>query len=123
MDTKPEKQKHPHGPWVRKLQKYAELESWSEIEKLVQLELRLKGRAKHLFKVLPKESKSSFSSAVESLKKRLALARRDALLSAQLMKGSSCHHSLLTSMRKNLKHFLIAALVIDPGWTRNQKAC
>ena len=36
--------------------------------------------------VLPKESKGSFNTAVDSLKKRLAPARRDALLSAQLMK-------------------------------------
>ena len=72
--------------WVRKLEKYAELESWSDREKLVQLELRLKGRAERLFEVLPSESKSSFKSAVEGLKKRLAPARRDALLSAQLMK-------------------------------------
>ena len=49
----------------------------------VQLELRLKGRAERLFEVLPLESKSSFKLA---RKKRLALARRDALLSAQLMK-------------------------------------
>ena len=72
--------------WVRKLEKYAELESWSDREKLVQLELRLKGRAERLYEVLPQESKISFSSALESLKKRLAPARRDALLSAQLMK-------------------------------------
>ena len=39
-----------------------------------------------MYEVLPTESKTSFSSAVESLKKRLAPARRDALLSAQLMK-------------------------------------
>ena len=71
---------------MRKLEKYVELENWSEREKLVQLELHLKGQAEHLYKVLPKESKMSFSSAVESLKKRLAPARRDALLSAQLMK-------------------------------------
>ena len=69
---------------MRKLEKYAELESWSEREKLVQLELRLKGQAERLYKVLPTESKTSFSSAVESLKKRLTPARRDALLSAQL---------------------------------------
>ena len=52
----------------------------------MQLELRLKGQAERLYEVLPTESKTSFSSAVESLKKRLVPARRDALLSAQLMK-------------------------------------
>ena len=52
----------------------------------MQQELCLKGRAERLFEVLPKESKSSLSSAVESLKKHLVPARRDALLSAQLMK-------------------------------------
>ena len=72
--------------WVRKLEKYAELETWSDKEKLVQLEIRLAGRDERLFEVLPKESKGSFNTAVDSLKKRLAPARRDALLSAQLMK-------------------------------------
>ena len=72
--------------WIRKLERYAELEQWSERKKLVQLELRLKGRAECLFEDISKESKSSFSCAVESLKKWLAAARRDALLSAQLMK-------------------------------------
>ena len=57
---------------MRKLEKYAELENWSDREKLVQFELRLKGRAERLFDVLLSESKSSFKSAVESLKKRLA---------------------------------------------------
>ena len=70
---------------MRKLEKYADLESWSDTEQLVQQELCLKGRAERFFEVLPKEAKSSFSSAVESLKKHLAPARRDALLSAQLM--------------------------------------
>ena len=72
--------------WVRKLEKYAEFENWSEREKLVQPELHLKGQVERLFEVLPKESKSSFSSAVECLKKCLVPARRDALLSALLIK-------------------------------------
>ena len=65
---------------------YAKLESWSDREKLVQLELHLTDRAERLFEVLPKESKVSFSTAVDSLRKHLVPARRDALLSAQLMK-------------------------------------
>ncbi len=72
--------------WVRKLERHAELERWSEREKLVQLELHLSGRAERLFDLLPPEVKAKFTSTVESLRKRLAPVRREALLSAQLMK-------------------------------------
>ena len=72
--------------WVRRLEKHAELERWSEREKLLQLELRLKGRAERLFEVLSKESKGSFQAVVDGLRKRLAPVRREALVSAQLMK-------------------------------------
>ena len=72
--------------WVRRLERHAELERWSDREKLLQLELRLKGRAERLFEVLSKESKSSFQAAVDGLRKQLAPVRREALVSAQLMK-------------------------------------
>ena len=72
--------------WIRKLEKYAELEQWTDREKLLHLELRLKGRAEQVFSVLPKESVCDFSTAVSSLRKRLAPVRREALLSAQLIK-------------------------------------
>ena len=62
------------------------MERWSDREKLLQLELRLKGRAERLFEVLSKESKSSFQAAVDGLRKQLAPVRREALVSAQLMK-------------------------------------
>ena len=55
-------------------------------EKLLQLELRLKGQAERLFEVLLKESKSSFQAAVDGLRKQLARVRREALVSAELMK-------------------------------------
>ena len=55
--------------WIRKLEKYAELEQWSDREKLLHLELHLKGRAKQVFNVLPKESVIDFSTAVDSLRK------------------------------------------------------
>ena len=77
--------------WIRKLEKYAELEQWSDREKLLQLELRLKGRAEQVFNVLPKESVCDFSTAVDSLRKRLAPVRREALLSAQLIKRKQKH--------------------------------
>ena len=55
-------------------------------QKLLQLELHLKGRPKQVFNVLPKELVVDFSTAVDSLRKRLAPIRKEALLSAQLIK-------------------------------------
>ena len=52
--------------WVRKLEKYAELGTWSDREKLVQLEIHLAGQDERLFEVLPKEPKGSFNTAVDS---------------------------------------------------------
>ena len=52
-----------------RLERHAELEQWSDREKLLQLELRLKGRAERLFEVLSEESKVSFQVAVDSLRK------------------------------------------------------
>ena len=72
--------------WIRRLERHAELEGWGDREKLLQLELRLKGRAESIFEVLPDESKGSFQAVVDGLGKRLAPVRREALLSAQLMK-------------------------------------
>ena len=72
--------------WIRRLERHAELEQWTDREKLVHLELRLKGRAERLFEILPDEVKRNYSSAVEGLRKRLTPVRREALVSAQLMK-------------------------------------
>ena len=72
--------------WIRRLERHAELEQWTDREKLVHLELRLKGRAERLFEILPNEVKRNYSSAVEGLRKRLTPVRREALVSAQLMK-------------------------------------
>ena len=51
--------------------------------KLLQQEVRLKGRAELVFSVLPKES---VNTAIDSLRKWLAPINREALLSAQLIK-------------------------------------
>ena len=72
--------------WVQRLERHAELEQQNDRERLPQLELRLKGRAEHLFEVLSEEPKVSFQAAVDSLRRRLAPVRREALVSSQLMK-------------------------------------
>ena len=72
--------------WTKKLLRHAELEKWTEREKLLQLELHLSGRAKQLYEVLPTEEKASFEKAVEALGRRLQLVNSEALLSAQLMR-------------------------------------
>jgi len=62
------------------------LEKWTEREKLLQLELHLRGRAEQLYEFLPAEDKAVFSKAVEALGPRLQPVKSEALLSAQLLK-------------------------------------
>ena len=75
-----------YGRWLRKLTKHAELQGWSEREKLLQFELHLVGRAEQIYEVLPGESKSSYAKATKALENRLKLAGRKALSSAQLLR-------------------------------------
>ena len=70
--------------WTKKLLRHAELEKWTEREKLLQLELHLTNRAEQLYEVLPTEDKTDFSKAVKALGKRLQPVKSEALLSAQL---------------------------------------
>ena len=72
--------------WLRKFSHYAELEQWTERQKLLQLELYLSGRAEQVYEVLPASAKDTFPRAVESLKMRLQPDANKALLSSQLMK-------------------------------------
>ena len=75
-----------YGRWLRKLTKHAELQGWSEREKLLQFELHLVGRAEQIYEVLPGESKSSYAKATKALEDRLKPAGRKALSSAQLLR-------------------------------------
>ncbi len=72
--------------WLRKLMKHAELQHWSEREKLLQFELYLVGRAERIYEVLPSESKSSYARATKALSERLKPAGRKTLSSAQLLR-------------------------------------
>ena len=72
--------------WVRRLRRHAELEWWSDRQKLLQFELHLTGKAEQLYDLLPADSKSTFTAATESLKGQLHPVQNEALLSAQLMK-------------------------------------
>ena len=72
--------------WLRKLERVAELQQWSEREKLIQFELLLTGKAERMYDVLPEGTKATFKEATEALRKRLSPVRREALVSAQLMR-------------------------------------
>ena len=72
--------------WLRKFRRHAELEDWTEQEKLAQLELHLTGRAERLYEVLPADVRESFELALAALHSRLVPVQREALLSAQLMR-------------------------------------
>ena len=52
----------------------------------MQFELHLAGRAERVYEVLPSMSKVSFKAATEALQKRLNPVKREALVSAQLMR-------------------------------------
>ena len=73
-----------YGRWLRKL--HAELQGWSEREKLLQFELHLVGRAEQIYEVLTGESKSSYAKATKALEDRLKPSGRKALSSAQLLR-------------------------------------
>ena len=72
--------------WLAKLDKHAELQRWTDREKLVQFELHLAGRAERVYEVLPSTSKANFAAATEALQKRLNPVECEALVSAQLMR-------------------------------------
>ena len=72
--------------WLRKLTKHAELQRWSERDKLLQFELHLSGKAESIYEVLPEESKVSFSVDTKALGDHLRPAGRKALTSAQLLR-------------------------------------
>ena len=72
--------------WARKIDKHAELEGWSDRQKLLQFELHLFGKAERVYEVLPSEEKGKYETAIKALKARLCPAKREALLSAQLMR-------------------------------------
>ena len=72
--------------WARKLDKHAELEGWSDRQKLLQFQLHLCRKAERVYEVLPSEQKQRFETANSALKARLCLVKREALLSAQLMR-------------------------------------
>ena len=72
--------------WTRRLLRHAELEKWTDRERLLQLEIHLAGRAEQVYEVLMPEGKATFSKAVDALKQRLQPVRSEALLSVQLMR-------------------------------------
>ena len=68
--------------WIKKLEKHAELQAWTDREKLLQFELHLTGRAESTYEVLSTELKETYE---KSLMERLQPAHREALASAQLL--------------------------------------
>ena len=53
--------------WMKRFCCHAELEKWTEQEKLLQLELHVCGKAEQLYEVLPSEEKNCLFKAVEVL--------------------------------------------------------
>ena len=72
--------------WVRKLQRCAEVDRWSDREQLLQLELHLTGKAETTYDVLSSEVKANFKSAADALRHWLQPVKRETLKSAELIK-------------------------------------
>lgn len=56
---------------LAKLEKHAELQCWTEWEKLVQFELHLAGHAKRVYEILPSHVKENYVKATEAVQERL----------------------------------------------------
>lgn len=83
--------------WIKKLERHAELQKWSEHEKLLQFELLLTEKAEQVYQLLHDRAKASFSEATQALQSRLNPVRREALVSAQLMR---CKQRRVSRWRK-----------------------
>ena len=68
------------------MQRCAEVDCWSEKDQLLQFELHLSGRAEATYDVLPQEVKSNFKTAADALREHLQPVKRDALMSAELIR-------------------------------------
>ena len=75
----------PLKRWLAKLVKHAELQCWTEREKLVQFELHLARVAEQVYEVLPSHVKENYVKTTEALQERLNPVEREALVLAQLM--------------------------------------
>ena len=61
--------------WLAKLVKHAELQCWTEREKLVKFELHLARIAEQVYEVLPSHVKENYVKATEALQERLKIER------------------------------------------------
>ena len=72
--------------WVKRLKRWAEVDSWNDREQLLQFKLHLTGKAEATYDVLPLEVKATFKSATDALRDCLHPVKREALKSAELIK-------------------------------------
>jgi len=89
--------------WLAKLEKHAELQCWTEREKLVQFELHLAGRAERVYEILPSQVKESYVKATEALQERLNPVEREALVSAQLMRRKQQQNESVDEFAQDLE--------------------
>ena len=100
---------------------HAELENWTGQEKLLQLELRVCGKAEKLHEVLTSEEKKCFSKAVKALGHRLQPASSKALLSAQLMKRKQQVNESVDAYSKDFESLFEKVLVKVQLWIKLPK--
>ena len=108
--------------WIRILEKYAELEQWSDREKLLQLELHLKGRAEQLFNILPEESVCDFRTASQQSSKTTGSCPKGSThVCTGSSNGSRSPRNQSTSTPKTSKRCLIEVTVEGQAWTKNPR--
>ena len=108
--------------WLAKLEKHAELQHWTEHEKLVQFELHLAGRAERLYEILPSQSKESYRKATTALQERLNPVERP-WFPHSLCNVSNSQTSPLMSSCMIWKSCLSAAMDVKRGWMIRVKRC
>ncbi len=107
--------------WVRKLERYTELEQWDEWCKLVQFELHLSDRAERLYEVLPAEAKRKYTDAVGALRQWLHPVKQEALTSAQLMKRKQKPQETVDEYAQHFEHLFDQSYGQRSGMDRDSK--
>ena len=92
---------------VKKLQRCAEIDSWSDREQLLQFDLHLTGRAEATYDVLPPEVKTTFKAAVDALRDHLQPVKREALKSAELIKKKQMQNESVDSYAQEFERLFM----------------
>ena len=92
---------------MKKLNRCAEVDRWSDREQVLQFELHLTGRAEATYDVLPLEVKTTFRSVTKALRDRLLPVNREALKSAELIKVKQTQNKSVDSYAQEFERLFL----------------